>query len=131
MIRYTITHVGGDGFRTFSLRNTGTSHYPTPEDAQSHLGAMLAANSAATLASVYGPHFITTARVDSVECYPHGDRKPGGISSLAIEYHPEMDMEEKDPKQREAMAKCVATINSDTGRFPILQSLKEPDQATP
>ena len=106
-ILWSISHVGPDGFRRFSVPNQGRFHAATKADAEGNLKAMLSNNSTEKLASVFGPHFAATARADWLECYDHGDRMAGGKSSVGMEYSPDMDTQTKCPKERERIAGCL------------------------
>ena len=62
-----------DGLRVLAFANQGRNHFDTREAAEAHIAATMnpATNCADTLRSVFGD--VTKARVDSVECYDHGD----------------------------------------------------------
>ena len=73
LIRFTVTFVNKEGWRTLAMQNTGKNHYETRELAQKLLDSMLRVNSVDTLNQVFGvnPRF----EVREVECYAHGDAK--------------------------------------------------------
>lgn len=75
MIRYNVTHIQRDGLRVLLGPAQGRFMKDTREEAEESLRALLASNSSERLASLYGQQSIGTFRVDSFECWDHGDPK--------------------------------------------------------
>ncbi len=74
VIRFQITFIEPDGcLRRILGPNWGHLHHETREQAEAALRAVLQNNTPAMLASVYGPFFLSSCRVDEIECYPSGD----------------------------------------------------------
>lgn len=87
--RFAITHVAAaDGLRVLSRANQGRNHFDTEQAGRDYLAAMLdpQTNRPGVLRSVFGPHYLTTMRVEAVECYDHGD-----AVGAVLDYLPEYD----------------------------------------
>ena len=71
--RWALTHVGEDGLRKLTFANQGRNHFDTQQAAETRLRAVLHNNEPGRLVQIYGRDFLSSVRVDQIECYGHGD----------------------------------------------------------
>lgn len=69
--RYAITHVHKNGLRGLTFANQGRNHYDTRAAAYEALGAYMRPGNG--LDRVLEPKQFESLRVDTIECYDHGD----------------------------------------------------------
>jgi len=70
---YQVTYTAKNGLRILLGAAQGRHMHPSREDAEAFLSVLLQNNQEEKLASVFGPQSRGTFRVDSFECYDHGD----------------------------------------------------------
>ena len=75
--RYAITHCDANGSRRLTFNSNSRDTFATKEQAQKHLAAVAATNSADNLRDIYGPHVMKTLKVQPITCYESGDPAPG------------------------------------------------------
>ena len=75
MILYNLSFIAKNGLRTIVGPAQGRCMKATREEAETALRNLLANNSRERLVSVFGEQAIGTFRVDSFDCWDHGDPK--------------------------------------------------------
>ena len=108
MTRYALTHINRAGFRRLTFANQGRNHFDTFAAAEKARANVLANNGASSLASIYGPHFASTAAVHPVECHPSGD----AMACYFDEYSPEHDLV-STPEEKARLLRALASLAKD------------------
>lgn len=75
-LRYVISNIDKDGFRTMTYAQQGRNTKATREEAERELIALLGNNSVERLEGVFGSQSTGTFEVSVIDCYPgHNDPK--------------------------------------------------------
>ncbi len=72
---YQITYRTASGLRTMVTANQGRHMHETRGQAEEWMEKFLANNTIEQLVQVFGKQSLGTFRVDSFDCYDHGDAK--------------------------------------------------------
>jgi hypothetical protein len=70
---WQVTYINKTGLRTLLGPAQGRHMFHSREDAEDFLEALANNTGFDRLAQIYGPQCVGTLRVDSFECYDHGD----------------------------------------------------------
>lgn len=69
-LRFVISHINKDGFRSMTYVNRGENTKATREAAEKLLRNFIENNTSEVLSGVYGSQSIGTFEISAIECYP-------------------------------------------------------------